>query len=182
MIRCCRNNPVLRRSVTSLMGATAPLQLLSSGGSNVNDLSGAVTLAGGGGIGLQGQCPEGFTEYRGDCYFRVFGGMFNYNDAQGRCKEKGAALVVVRDAEEDAYVTQALFAKPGWIGLTNRYSNAFFEWDGWTNWGAGEPAGAVTYDKGVLAGSVASSGTTPFTEMPTDGVVSSNRNTSKDAP
>lgn len=127
------HNPKLRDHIKSLMGASAPLQVMSSGG-----LASGVVMSGGAGIGLQGSCPEHYSEFQGACYARVFGKMMSYAQAEAKCGEDGAALAVVESRAENDYLTEMLYQKPGWIGLSNKAVGAF-QWDDWTNWGPGEP-------------------------------------------
>ncbi|TFJ88496.1 hypothetical protein NSK_000070 [Nannochloropsis salina CCMP1776] len=115
------------------MGASAPLQVMSSSG-----LSTGVVMSGGAGIGLQGSCPDHYSEFKGACYSRVYGKMMSYIQAKERCQEDGASLAVITSREENDYLTRMLFQRPGWIGLSNRDVGGF-QWDDYTNWGPGEP-------------------------------------------
>lgn len=107
---------------------------MSSGG-----LSTGVVMSGGAGIGLQGSCPEHYSEFKGSCFARIFGKMMSYAQAEAKCGEDGAALAVVQSREENDYLTQMLYQRPGWIGLSNKDVGGF-QWDHWTNWGPGEPS------------------------------------------
>ncbi|EWM26794.1 low affinity immunoglobulin epsilon fc receptor [Nannochloropsis gaditana] len=127
------SNPRLRDHIKTLMGASAPLQVMSS-----NGLSTGVVMSGGAGIGLQGSCPDHYSEFKGACYSRVYGKMMSYIQAKERCQEDGASLAVITSREENDYLTRMLFQRPGWIGLSNRDVGGF-QWDDYTNWGPGEP-------------------------------------------
>lgn len=101
-------------------------------------LSTGVVMSGGAGIGLQGSCPDHYSEFKGACYSRVYGKMMSYIQAKERCQEDGASLAVITSREENDYLTRMLFQRPGWIGLSNRDVGGF-QWDDYTNWGPGEP-------------------------------------------
>jgi len=101
-------------------------------------LSTGVVMSGGVGIGLQGSCPEHYSELKGSCFARIFGKMMSYAQAEAKCGEDGASLAVVQSREENDYLTQMLYQRPGWIGLSNKDVGGF-QWDDWTNWGPGEP-------------------------------------------
>ena len=101
-------------------------------------LSTGVVMSGGAGIGLQGSCPEHYSEFKGSCFARIFGKMMSFAQAEAKCGEDGASLAVVESREENDYLTQILYQRPGWIGLSNKDVGEF-QWDDWTNWGPGEP-------------------------------------------
>ena len=107
---------------------------MSSGG-----LTSGVVMSGGAGIGLQGSCPDHYSEFQGNCYSRAYGSMMSYAQAKAKCAEDGASLAVVQSQPENDYLTQMLYQKPGWLGLNNKGLNAF-QWEEWTNWGLGEPS------------------------------------------
>lgn len=97
-----------------------------------------VVMSGGAGIGLQGSCPEHYSEFQGVCYARIFGDMMSFAQAEARCAKDGATLAIFQSPAENNYVASMLYQRPGWIGLSNRNVGRF-QWDDWTNWGAGEP-------------------------------------------
>lgn len=101
-------------------------------------LTTGVVMSGGAGIGLQGSCPDHYSEFKGNCYSRIFGKMMDYGQADAKCSADGAALATITSQEENDYITQMMYQRPGWIGLSNKDIGAF-QWDDWVNWGPGEP-------------------------------------------
>ena len=128
---------------------TDVMQVLSSSG-----LAQGVVMSGGAGIGLQGSCPEHYSEYKDFCYIRVFTDkIMNYQEAEALCAQDGATLAVIASQDENDYVTQMLYQRPGWIGLSN-VGVGTFQWDDWTNWGQGEPSSnGAFYTKSAAFGS-----------------------------
>ena len=102
-------------------------------------LAQGVVMSGGAGIGLQGACPDHYSEFKEYCYSRVFSQIMNYQQAEALCAQDGATLATIRSQEENDYITQMMYQRPGWIGLTTSGVGAF-QWDDWTNWGKGEPS------------------------------------------
>lgn len=97
-----------------------------------------VVMSGGAGIGLQGSCPEHYTEFQGSCLSRIFGDMMSFAQAEARCAQDGAVLATIQSPAENAHVASMLYQRSGWIGLSSRDVGRF-QWDDWTNWGLGEP-------------------------------------------
>uniref|UniRef100_A0A669QBL6 C-type lectin domain-containing protein n=1 Tax=Phasianus colchicus TaxID=9054 RepID=A0A669QBL6_PHACC len=88
-------------------------------------------------------CPPGWRLHGGSCYM-VGSGAVGWAQAQGRCRDSGAQLVVIGDAQEQEFLTSLAPPHETWIGLHDRSKEGSFQWvDGsalsFRNWRWGQP-------------------------------------------
>ncbi|XP_052530335.1 C-type lectin domain family 4 member G-like [Tympanuchus pallidicinctus] len=88
-------------------------------------------------------CPPGWRLHGGSCYM-VGSGAVGWAQAQGRCRDSGAQLVVIGDAQEQEFLTSLAPPYETWIGLHDRSTEGSFQWvDGsalsFRNWRWGQP-------------------------------------------
>eukprot|EP00076_Gallus_gallus_P035944 XP_025001482.1 LOW QUALITY PROTEIN: MHC class II regulatory factor RFX1 [Gallus gallus] len=74
-------------------------------------------------------CPPGWRLYGGSCY-RVGSGAVGWAQAEGRCRDSGAQLVVINDAQEQEFLTSLAPPHETWIGLHDRSTEGSFQWGG----------------------------------------------------
>lgn len=72
-------------------------------------------------------CPPGWRLYGGSCY-RVGSGAVGWAQAEGRCRDSGAQLVVINDAQEQEFLTSLAPPHETWIGLHDRSTEGSFQW------------------------------------------------------
>uniref|UniRef100_A0A669QSD4 C-type lectin domain-containing protein n=1 Tax=Phasianus colchicus TaxID=9054 RepID=A0A669QSD4_PHACC len=60
-------------------------------------------------------CPPGWRLHGGSCYM-VGSGAVGWAQAQGRCRDSGAQLVVIGDAQEQAHLQSTLLSS-SWLGI-----------------------------------------------------------------
>lgn len=88
------------------------------------------------------------------CY-AAFTTTLSWDDAAAACGVIDAHLASSADAAEDALVSTLVGTSPGWIGLTDRFSEGTYLWfhgpgrflaTTYENWATGEPSDAVDED------------------------------------
>uniref|UniRef100_A0A803YP07 C-type lectin domain-containing protein n=2 Tax=Meleagris gallopavo TaxID=9103 RepID=A0A803YP07_MELGA len=71
--------------------------------------------------------PPGWRLHGGSCYM-VGSGAVGWAQAQGRCRDSGAQLVVIGDAQEQEFLTSLAPPHETWIGLHDRSTEGSFQW------------------------------------------------------
>ena len=97
------------------------------------------------------QIREHVRNFRNSCYV-LSSSSASFDDATANCKRWGGALVVIRDAAENAVVQELCGREACWIGLSEppnsesyvwsdgtEASSSAAGWKGYTNWMFGEP-------------------------------------------
>ncbi|XP_068609207.1 uncharacterized protein [Brachionichthys hirsutus] len=96
-------------------------------------------------VGARGQCPQGWRENDGSCYFFSVDTK-SWTEANAFCLEQDSDLMSIRDVHERLWVRTQISTEIYWIGLNDRVAEDVWEWTDGTPyleyiayWAPGQP-------------------------------------------